>query len=761
MSTSTVGFQEPSAILTEAVRSSARQGFLVSSDLQRWALANYRVLLRLEDLKRSELRLAGLRFHPERRCSNRDLYYHGLEWPGQGPMAGLPELPDLRNLSFSPSGDHLAFTHCGDQMELWVAPWEGAARRLELPRGLNQIHAGGCLRWLRDSSGLLALLAARPAKPVEIPDLGPQCQESLGEASPSRTFQDLLKNPHDEDLFEHYLESELWQVPLEGPPRQLYGPSLLVQFTPSPDGQWIYLKELMRPFSYQVTWGRFPCRHLLLGPDGQVQVLSEQPLHEAVLPDFDAVRPGARFYTWREDRPASLIRLESADQGDPRQPAEVRDRLVQLELDGQESLFFECPGRIEALYWGEQGRALVQEGWWKTRRRALWQLDEQKRLLLEWSREDDYVNPGRPLTQTRADGRQLLQWSDQDEMLFVGPGHSPEGERPFLKARHWHTQQERLIFQSQPPYFEQVVGYREDGCVVTQRETPSEPPNLCLHPPEGEVRQLTAIGAPFPPLQKISKEILRYRRADGVELTGTLHLPPDAQGPLPLLMWAYPQEYKSAERAGQLRDSPYRYTYPSWSGGVFFTLLGYAVLEDPTFPIVGEGEQEPNDTYVDQLLSSVQAAIEAVAAKGWADPQRVALGGHSYGAFTTANVLAHSRLLRCGIARSGAYNRTLTPFGFQNEERTYWQAKETYEKLSPFRQADGVRDPLLIIHGAEDSNSGTHPMQSERLYAALKGLGAPARLVMLPYEDHGYRAEESVLHVLWESERWLAQHLSP
>jgi dipeptidyl aminopeptidase/acylaminoacyl peptidase len=181
-------------------------------------------------------------------------------------------------------------------------------------------------------------------------------------------------------------------------------------------------------------------------------------------------------------------------------------------------------------------------------------------------------------------------------------------------------------------------------------------------------------------------------------------------------------------------------------------------------PVVGEGEVEPNDTFVQQLVQNARAAIDAGVARGVTDPERVAIGGHSYGAFMTTNILAHSDLFRAGIARSGAYNRTLTPFGFQQEQRTLWDDADLYMAMSPFFHADGIQVPLLLIHGAEDNNPGTFPMQSERLYQALTGLGGTARLVMLPLESHGYRARESVLHMLWETVAWLdefVKHAEP
>ncbi|MBT9585985.1 prolyl oligopeptidase family serine peptidase [bacterium] len=762
-------YQVPSPSLAQAVETSRRRSFVLAPQRTHWVLTEYKVLLELSDLAEPELRLAGLRFHPELRLSNRDLYYdalafHSLEGGDPRPLQGLPGAPRIRNLSWSPDGRWLAFAH---NNELWLGHvFSAQARRL--CGGLNQANGSANFRWLRDSSGLLVQTVAAdqgpPPQPPKLPG-GPLLQEHQGGKSPTRTFQDLLKNPHDEALFSYYLNSDLLCVDLRGAAQVLGRSRRIAGLSASPDGRYLLLSEILPPFSYQVTMARFASRTQILDRQGQcVQTVAQLPLLETVPPDFDAARPGRRFCTWREDQPATVAWLEAADEGDPQRPAPVRDVISQQPVGGQPGVLVELAGRVEALYWGNDGLALIQEGWWKTRQRRVWRVDPSKgskSLLFEYSSEDDYQNPGRPLTQIDDQGRQRLVIApDQKHIYLVGAGASPEGERPFLDRLHLDTRETVRLFHSCQPYYEYPTGLLDSqaSAFTTQRESQSSPPNLVLWRGE-EVRQLTDIGPAVPELTRVKKELIRYQRQDGVELTGTLYLPPDHAGLLPALLWAYPSEYKSSARAGQLRDSPYRYVHPSWSGPVFFAMLGYAVLDDPSFPVVGEGEAEPNDTYVPQLLASAQAAIDELVRRGVADPDRLAIGGHSYGAFTAANLLAHSRLFKAAIARSGAYNRSLTPFGFQSEERIYWQAKEAYQAMSPFHQADRIRDPILLIHGAEDSNSGTFPLQSERFYQALKGLGAPVRLCLLPLEDHGYRARESVLHALWEMESWLDRHL--
>lgn len=772
MSKTEPGYRVPSPALTQAVRASERQSFILAPQRDQWLVTGYKVLLQLRDLADPELRLAGLRFNPQLRASNRDLYYNGFALQRLGeperPVEGMPEQPRLRWPSWSPDGNSVAFVHGSDSrgLELWVIDVRTArARRLNVPP-LNGV-SGSYFRWQRDSQGLVACviprdLGAPPAAPRE--PAGPVVQEHQGAKSPTRTFQDLLKNPHDADLFEYYMTSELWTVPLDGSSTCMLSARMVDGFAPSPDNRYLLVDELLRPFSYQVPLSRFATRTLVVDWDGNVVATpADLPLMETVSPDFDSVRPGRRFVTWRGDQDSTLVWIEALDGGDARQEAEIRDGIWEQPVGGDAHQIFSAAGRIQQLLWGRDDLMIIQEGWWKNRQRRVWRLNPQVEdggtQIFAYSSEDDYANPGDPLVQLDEQGRQRLVM-DGDCVYLIGAGASPQGERPFLDRLNLQTLEKQRLFQSEAPYYEYPTALLDNRAerFLTRRETQTSPPNLVLHQ-GSQVTQLTHFTPPVPELARVSKELIRYKRSDGVELTGTLYLPPDyrpGQDPaLPVLMWAYPAEYKSAATAGQLRDSPYRYVHPNWGGPTFFALHGYAVLDDPTFPIVGEGEEEPNDTYLTQLLADAQAAVDELVRRGVGDPERMAIGGHSYGAFTTANLLAHSRLFRAGIARSGAFNRTLTPFGFQSEERTFWQARETYHAMSPFTYADQIKDPLLLIHGAEDSNTGTFPLQSERLYAALKGLGGHARLVMLPLEDHGYKAEESVLHTLWEMEQWL------
>jgi dipeptidyl aminopeptidase/acylaminoacyl peptidase len=451
----------------------------------------------------------------------------------------------------------------------------------------------------------------------------------------------------------------------------------------------------------------------------------------------------------------------------------ARDRIVTLAepFSGTPATLMNVPLRMDGVYWGTDDLALVVSARFKDRKTQTWRVrpghsDIPADLIWDRSSEDSYSDPGDPMTMTNAGGQEVMRLaSDGHSIFLVGTGASPEGSRPFLDRFDLDTKKATRLFRSAAPNYETVVDVLDarGTRLITRRESVTEPPNYFVRDAKGS-RTLTSFTNPTPQLAKASKEVIRYKRADGLELNGTLYLPPgyDAakDGPLPVLMWAYPAEFKSAAAASQVTTSPYRFIRAAGSASpIFFVVRGYAVLDNPTIPILGEGSAEPNDTYVEQLVSGAKAAVDELVRRGVGDRDRMAISGHSYGAFMAANLLAHSDLFRAGIARSGAYNRTLTPFSFQAEERSYWEAPETYTKMSPFTYANKINEPILLIHGMEDDNTGTFPIQSERLYSALSGLGGTVRLVMLPKEAHGYRARESVMHVLFEMDQWLDKYV--
>ena len=754
----------------------------VSPD-SRWLLIMERPnLLPIRELAQPELRLAGRRFNPRTNGPSRSRYYTklsllNLDDRTTRDIQGLPDDPRIRDIRWSPDGRWIAFTHTRDDaVELWLVDVSAAkARRLADVR-LNGVY-GTLYAWMPDSKSLICKTVAEdrgepPAAP-EVPT-GPTIRETTGRKAPARTYQDLLKNPFHEKQFEYYMKSRLARIDLNGQVTELTGTALYTFFEPSPNGEYLLVQSIHRPFSYLVPVYRFPRRVEVLDRNGKrVKQLADLPLAEEVPIGFGAVPTGPRAFGWRSDAPATVYWVEAQDGGDPRAKVDIRDKVFVLPapFTGKPAELISLGLRYSGIQWGNDRLALVNEFWWRTRQTRTWivepgQPGKAPRILFDRSYEDRYSDPGRPVMRSAGNGHYVLQTDRRGRKIYlIGEGYSPEGNRPFVDELDLRSKKTKRWFHSQAPYYERPVALVDlkKRLILTRRESKTEQPNYFLRDlKKDRLIQLTRFPHPAPQLEGVTKELIRYKREDGVDLFATLYLPPGytkEQGPLPVLMWAYPREYKSARAASQVTSSPYRFVRIYWGSPLFWLTQGYAVLDGPTMPIIGEGDREPNDTYVEQLVASAKAAVEELVRRGIADRDRIAIGGHSYGAFMTANLLAHSDLFRAGIARSGAYNRTLTPFGFQAEERTLWEAPEVYFRMSPFMHAHKVNEPILLIHGEADNNSGTFPIQSERFYQALKGLGGKARLVMLPLESHGYRARESVMHMLWEMTEWLEKYV--
>jgi len=771
-------YQMPSQQLVDVIDAPRTPRVRVSPDRDTALLMRRPGYPSIVELAERELRLAGLRIKPDNDSESRvwpynELAFLRLDDLEQTPVTGLPRSPRIGSVSWAPDGEHVAFTNTNpDGVELWVADVEsGVARPLTGP--IVSLTGGSPPRWLSDSSGLVACLVpeGRGEEPVGslVPE-GPIVQENLGQKAPARTYQDLLANPHDEALFDHYLTTQLALIDLGGDIRPLGEPAVRWGFDPSPDGTLLLVWTLHRPYSYVVPAYRFPLLTEVWDLEGEVvHTVADLPLRESIPIARGSTHEGVRSVEWRADAPATLVWAEALDGGDAASEAEHRDRVFMhaAPFDGEPDVLATLELRYDEILWCHDGLALLSEWWWDTRMIRAWKIAPgdpgESELLMEYSWQDVYSVPGEPVMTRNGYGRSVMLTADDANTIYlIGDGASPEGERPFLDTFDTTHKTTHRLFRSEAPYYERpVIVFDKTGRhVLTSRESVEEIPNYFIRDlAEDTIRQITFAEDPLPEFRTASKELIRYQRADGVDLTGTLYLPEgyDAErdGPLPMVMWAYPREFKSADAAGQVDDSPYRYDWVGWWSPLVWLTQGYGVLDGPTMPIIGEGDAQPNDTYLEQLVSSAQAAVDEVVRRGVGDRDRIAIGGHSYGAFMTANLLAHSDIFAAGLARTGAYNRTLTPFGFQAEDRTLWEAPETYFTMSPFMHADKVNEPILLIHGEADNNPGTFPMQSERFFAALKGHGGTARLVMLPHESHSYRARESLLHLLWETEQWL------
>jgi dipeptidyl aminopeptidase/acylaminoacyl peptidase len=762
----------------------------------------------IADVAQPRFRLAGLRFNPQISGPSRAVYtvrlalqpVSGQHLDGaEKPIAGLPAKLRAVYSAWSPDSRHVAFVQRTDAtaaaaeraptaekgtaaassgLELWVIDVASARAHRVGTVHVNAVLGDPC-HWMPDSAGLLCVTvpASRgPApKPSEVP-AGPNVEQNLGRVTPARTYEDMLKTPSDAAIFEYYATAQLAQVSLSGAVHPVAAKGMITMAEPSPSGRYALVSEIHRPFSYTLPAHMYPLKTSVVDlRTGTTKVLFDRPMVDNLPIAFDAVAAGPRDYRWRSDVPATVVFAEAGDGGDPNVKVDVHDRVLMLPapFTAPPVVLAELPMRFRGLDWGNDHLAVLTEARWRDRRTALLALDpsapgSKPTTLYEGSSQDRYHSPGRPMLAMNAAGFEVLQFTpDGNAIYFESPGATPHGEQPFAATMPVHGGEETILFRSADPYFADPMGLLKDGRVLVRRESVTESPNYFAvsdTPQATDYRQLTQFANPYAGLKLPTKQMVHYKRADGVELTANLWLPAGydkSQGPLPTLMEAYPTEYKSRATAGQVTGSPNRFPRISAFSPVPFAMVGYAVLENASIPIVGEGNQQPNDTYVEQLVAGAKAAIDYGASLGVVDPNRVAVMGHSYGAFMTANLLAHSNMFRAGIARSGAYNRTLTPYGFQAEERTYWEAPEVYYKMSPFSYADKIKTPILLIHGEADDNQGTFPEQSERFYEALKGQGATVRLVWLPLEAHGYEARESLQHMLWEMDRWLDTYVKP
>jgi dipeptidyl aminopeptidase/acylaminoacyl peptidase len=690
----------------------------------------------------------------------------------------MPPSPSVGNVSFSPDGKHLAFTNTkATGIELWVA--DTAAGHARLISGTDRLNAtpGDPCDWLADNVTLVCTIVppARGPAPVEprVP-AGPNIQETAGKAAPAPTLEDLIKTKYDEDVSEYYFTSQIAAFDATNGRKTLIGkPAILDGVSPAPGGEYLLVTKIKRPFSHLLALTGFPKDVEVWNRRGElVRKIADVPSAEGIV--INGVQTGPRQIRWRADQPAALTWVEALDEGNPRNKVPFRDRVMSsgAPFTSTPAEIAKTEWRYSGLSYTEKGVGLLSESDRVARRERTWILEgnEPPRKLWDRRLQDAYTNPGTPVprwgggTGGRGGGGPTGPIIQTGTSIFLsGTGSSPQGDRPFLDRLDLKTLTTQRLYRAEDKTYESIVAPLDDEGkrLLTRFETPVDPPNYYVRDlAAGTKKAITTFKDPAPQLRNVQRQFITYKRKDGVDLNATLYLPPDYTSGqrIPLIMWAYPREFGDTDSASQVTGSPYRFTTFTGASHLFLLTQGYAILDDPKMPIVGEGETA-NDHYVEQLTMSAEAAVDKVVEMGIADRDRIGVGGHSYGAFMTANLLAHTDLFRAGVARSGAYNRTLTPFGFQSESRTFWEIPEVYGKMSPFFYANKVNEPILLIHGEADDNSGTFPIQSERFYMALKGFGATVRYVTLPYEAHGYAGRESVLHTLAEMVNWFDKYV--
>jgi len=758
----------------------------VSMDTKKeYMLLSYRNTYKtLDELNQEELRLGGLRINPITNISSTVTYINNIKVrkikdKNEIQVTGLPQNPKISNIAWSPDEKKIAFTHTtATGVELYVLDMASAKATKLTDANLNA-NMGSPFSWYRDNQSLLVKMLPknRPALIDAKKDLptGPTVSSSDGKKSSNRTYQDLLKNKTDETNFETLVTSELYKLDLNGKTTLYKKADLYAGEGFSPDGNYILITTIKKPFSYIVPLNRFPMTSIVYDLSGkEVKVVNEVALSEIMPKGFMATRTGKRSMSWRADLPATLYYVEALDGGDPANSVEFRDEvfLWNAPFTSNATSLAKTKQRYGGVTWGNNTTAILYDQWYDTRNEKTYLINpsnpgQAPKVIFDRNSQDIYSDPGSFETVKNQYGRQVLAL-ENDNAYLIGEGHTKEGQFPFIDEFNMKTLKPKRLYQSAYKDKKESIFSIEDfkkGDVLVQLQSKSDYPNYYFRniKKKNQLTQITDFKNPFESIKNVHKEVIKYKRKDGVELSGTLYLPAGydmkKKEKLPLLIWAYPEEYKDKNSAGQSSQNPNDFTFPYYGSFVYWVNKGYVVLDDASFPIIGEGTTEPNDTFIPQLVSNAEAAIDAVDKLGYINRKKVAVGGHSYGAFMTANLLTHSDLFACGIARSGAYNRTLTPFGFQSEQRNYWEATDVYNTMSPFMNAEKMKTPMLLVHGDADNNPGTFTLQTERYFQALKGLGAPVRMVLLPKESHGYAAKENILHLLWEQDQFLEKYL--
>ena len=780
-----VGYQKPPQAMTELLTAKPTPTVSIDSKAEWMVLSQRNALPSVEELARPEMRIAGMRINPNNFAPSRQVIsFSGLSLKNIKtgkvyPIVGLPAVLNAGGVSWSPDESKFVFTQTNAKsVDLYLVNvlTQKATKVNKLP--LNNVMGGfgSGISWV-DNNTMMYKVIVKPATLAPTRPLtptGPVVQQNLGKSAPSVTYQDLIKSPYDEKLFEFYGTSQL-VINKNGIETPVGKPAIYSSATLSPDKKYLMMRTLRKPFSYLVTAQSFPSTVTITDLTGKtIKTLASLPSGEVRPSGYDNLQNVPRGFDWRDDEPATITWAAPLDSGLIRKKMDYHDAVYALSapFTGEPKELFKTETRFRNIQWGTADLALVSEGLRSKQTSRVSRFNPttgKLEKLWERNQTDVYGNLGDPVTNKNKYGRSVIMPIENGTKLLMNnvTGSSPKGDLPFLATFDLNSKKSDIIWRSTEGQYEYVYDIIDPAklTLITRKETQTEVPNYFIKNLRLKIadQQITSFTNPYPQMQGVTKQKVSYKRSDGVDMTGDLYLPKgynkEKDGPLPVLIWAYPAEFNSADDAAQIRGSKDRFITINPGGPIFFVTQGYAVLDNASMPIVAKDGKKPNDTFVEQLEMNAKAAINKLSDLGVGDRNRVAVGGHSYGAFMTANLLAHTNLFKAGLAESGAYNRTLTPFGFQNEERTYWDDPKLYYEMSPFSYADKIKTPLLLIHGDADDNTGTYPINSERLFAAVKGFGGTVRFVFLPYEAHGYRGRENLMHKLWEQYQWMETYV--
>ena len=777
----TAVYQKPSKEISDLLLAPPTPTISVDGKAQYMLVMERSFYPTVEELGQPEFKIAGLRINPNNFSLSRQNFIKKLSLQnivtGKNiTLAGMPNNISALSPSWNPSENKIAFYNVtANAVDVWVIDIKTSTCSKINKSPVNIVLSSNII-WLDDATVLYKINTNNAAQMQKKPitPKGPTIQESIGKVAPSVTYQDLIKSPYDEYAFEFLASAQLVKNK-NGVETKIGSPAIISSLDISPDRNYVLTRTINKPFSYLVTVNGFASSINVIDINGKlIKTIADLPSSETTPSGYDNVQNVARAFDWKDDEPATITYAMPLDSGMMKKNIPSHDVVMALAapFTGTPKELFKTSTRYIRTTWGDEHIALVTEMLRSKQQYKVSRYDASNNsltTLYQGNMTDAYTNPGSPVTTKNKFNREVIATINKGQAILMNntTGASPKGDLPYIASFDLNTKTNNIIWRSAEDNFEMVMEVIDFNNlkVITRRETEKEVPNYYIRSiKENNKIQITNFKNPYQSMEGVTKEKIKYKRKDGVDLTGDLYLPKGydktKDGPLPTLLWAYPREFTNAADASQIRGNQHKFTMLNWGSPVFYVTQGYAILDNAEMPIVAtSADKKPNDDFVNQLILNATAAIDKLVELGISDRNKIAVGGHSYGAFMTVNLLAHSNLFKAGIARSGAYNRTLTPFGFQNEERTFWQAKDLYLEMSPFAYADKIKTPLLMTHGEMDDNTGTFPINSERLYAAIKGHGGTVRFVYLPYEAHGYKGKENVLHLLWEQGRWLDKYL--
>ena len=777
----TAVYQKPSKEISDLLLAPPTPTISVDGKAQYMLVMERSFYPTVEELGQPEFKIAGLRINPNNFSLSRQNFIKKLSLQnivtGKNiTLIGMPNNVSALSPSWNPSENKIAFYNVtANAVDVWVIDIKTSTCSKINKSPVNIVLSSNII-WLDDATVLYKINTNNAAQMQKKPitPKGPTIQESIGKVAPSVTYQDLIKSPYDEYAFEFLASAQIVKNK-NGVETKIGSPAIFSSLDLSPDRNYVLTRTINKPFSYLVTVNGFASSINVIDINGKlIKTIADLPSSETTPSGYDNVQNVARAFDWKDDEPATITYAMPLDSGMMKKNIPSHDVVMALAapFTGSPKELFKTSTRYIRTTWGDEHIALVTEMLRSKQQYKVSRYDASNNsltTLYQGNMTDAYTNPGSPVTTKNKFNREVIATINKGQAILMNntTGASPKGDLPYIASFDLNTKTNNIIWRSAEDNFEMVMEVIDFNNlkVITRRETEKEVPNYYIRSiKENNKIQITNFKNPYQSMEGVTKEKIKYKRKDGVDLTGDLYLPKGydktKDGPLPTLLWAYPREFTNAADASQIRGNQHKFTMLNWGSPIFYVTQGYAILDNAEMPIVAtSADKKPNDDFVNQLILNATAAIDKLVELGISDRNKIAVGGHSYGAFMTVNLLAHSNLFKAGIARSGAYNRTLTPFGFQNEERTFWQAKDLYLEMSPFAFADKIKTPLLMTHGEMDDNTGTFPINSERLYAAIKGHGGTVRFVYLPYEAHGYKGKENVLHLLWEQGRWLDKYL--